>query len=39
MNDTGMRMSDGHLKDMFDVNAQTAMIWLTQRGVERARGE
>lgn len=36
--DAGMQMSGGHMKDMFDVNAQTAMIWL-HTGVWRARGE
>lgn len=28
MSDAGMEMSDGHMKDMFDGNAQNEMIWL-----------
>lgn len=36
MSDAGMEMSNGHMKDVFDVNAQTAMICYT-RGVESER--
>lgn len=39
MSDAGMEMSDGHVKDTFDVNAQTAMIWLYKGCGERETNE
>lgn len=39
MSDAGMEMSDGHMKDTFDVNAQTAMIWLYKGCGERETNE
>lgn len=28
MNDAGVEMNDGHMKDVCDMNAQTVIIWL-----------